>query len=101
MLAPSLVKDSKQWMQLTMKVLAKLKINFKGGILRGRLTYTKIKKKLKTHGSPKTVVSITCRGLLFFGATGRASDEGTEGTKGSISHGETLSGLVIGTGSSQ
>ena len=58
-------------------------------------------KEKKIFISPWVGSSMGVRGLLFFAMAGWVRLAGIEATKGSISHGETLSGLGIDAGSSQ
>lgn len=56
-------------------------------------------KPLKKFSSPGTGLSLD-RGLLFFRTPGGGMLCGSEETKCSISHGDTLSGLLMEAGSS-
>jgi len=56
--------------------------------------YLELQRIKRGNSSPRSGTSLACRGLLFFTTTG--CDDivvGTEARIGSISHGETLSGL--------
>lgn len=61
---------------------------------------SKVRTKKGILNSPRLGISTGGRGLLLLGATGWTKLVGTGVTNVSISHGETLSGLIIDAGSS-